>query len=75
MQKIKLSITGCLGRMGKELIKSSKSSKNFRLVSITENRAFNKKIHGLRPQLNSNDAFKNFKFEGRLRLHVPGKYF
>ena len=59
MQKIKLSITGCLGRMGKELIKSSKSSKNFRLVSITENRAFNKKIHGLRPQLNSNDAFKN----------------
>mgnify|MGYP001238143094 FL=1 len=59
MKKINLAITGCLGRMGKQLIKSSKNTKNFRLVSITENRVINKKILGLNPQLNSKNAFKN----------------
>ena len=59
MKKIKLTITGCLGRMGQQLIKSSKSSKSFKIVSITENRPFNKKVFGLRPQLNSKEAFKN----------------
>ncbi len=59
MSKIKLTITGYLGRMGKQLIKSSKNSKNFKLVSLTENRIINKKICGLRPQLNSVTAFKN----------------
>ena len=59
MKKINLSITGCLGRMGQQLIKSSKSSKNFKLVSITENRIINKKVSGLKPQLNSASAFKN----------------
>ena len=44
MKKINLAITGCLGRMGQQLIKSSKSSKNFKLVSVTENRIINKKI-------------------------------
>ena len=59
MKKINLAITGCLGRMGQQLIKSSKSSKNFKLVSITENRIINKKVSGLKPQLNSASAFKN----------------
>ena len=59
MKKINLAITGCLGRMGQQLIKSSKNTKNFRLVSITENRVINKKILGLNPQLNSKNAFKN----------------
>jgi 4-hydroxy-tetrahydrodipicolinate reductase len=59
MNKIKLTITGCLGRMGQQLIGSSKNSKNFKLVSLTENRIINKKICGLRPQLNSVSAFKN----------------
>jgi len=59
MKKINLSITGCLGRMGQQLIKSSKSTKNFKVVSITENRIVNKKISGLRPQLNTENAFKN----------------
>ena len=45
--------------MGMQLIKSSKSEKNFKLVSVTENKAVNKKISGLRPQLNSESAFKN----------------
>jgi len=58
MKKIKLAITGCLGRMGQQLVKSSKSSKNFRLVTITENRIISKKISGLKPQLNSQSAFK-----------------
>ena len=59
MKKINLSITGCLGRMGQQLIKSSKNTKNFKVVSITENRIINKKISGLKPQLNTENAFKN----------------
>ena len=31
MDKIKLTITGCLGRMGRQLIKSSLKSKDFKL--------------------------------------------
>ena len=59
MKKINLAITGCLGRMGQQVIKSSKIAKNFKLVSVTENRVINKKISGLKPQLNSESAFKN----------------
>ena len=59
MKKIKLSITGCLGRMGQQLIKSSKNVENFELISVTENRVVNKKVSGLRPQLNSESAFRN----------------
>ena len=42
MKKICLAITGCLGRMGQQLIKSSKREKNFKLVAITENKIINK---------------------------------
>ena len=59
MKKINLAITGCLGRMGQQLVKSSKNEKSFKLISITENRIVNKKIFGLKPQLNSESAFKN----------------
>ncbi len=59
MKKINLAVTGCLGRMGQQIIKSSKISNIFKLVSITENRLINKKISGLKPQLNSEYAFKN----------------
>ncbi len=59
MNKIKLTITGCFGRMGQQLVKSSRSAKNFKLVSVTEDRPVNKKVFGLRPQLNSVSAFKN----------------
>ena len=57
-KKINLAITGCLGRMGKQLILSSKSSNDFKLVTLTENRKINKKIHGIEPELNTLDAFK-----------------
>ena len=59
MKKINLVITGCMGRMGQQLIKSSKLDKNFRLVALTENRIINKKINGVRPSLNTEKAFKN----------------
>ena len=36
MKKINLAITGYMGRMGQQLIKSSKSNKNYILVSLTE---------------------------------------
>ena len=36
MKKINLGITGCMGRMGQQIIKSVKSDKNFRLVALTE---------------------------------------
>ena len=58
MRKINLSISGCMGRMGQQLIKSSKKNKNFKLISVTENRLINKKISGLRPTKNSIGAFK-----------------
>ena len=57
MKKIKLVITGCLGKMGKQLINSSKKSKHFKIVSITESKKINKKILGLNPQLNSVESF------------------
>ena len=59
MKKINLSITGCLGRMGQELIKSTKKNKLFRIKSITEYKIIKKKILGISPQLNSEKAFKN----------------
>ena len=58
MRKINLAISGCLGRMGQQLIKSSKINKDFKLVSLTENRVVKKNIHGIRPELNSTRAFK-----------------
>ena len=59
MKKINLSVTGCMGRMGQQIIKSSKKSKNFKLVSLTENKKINKKILGIKPNLNNIEAFKN----------------
>ena len=58
MKKINLSIAGCLGRMGQQLIKSAKNNKDFKLISLTENRSISKKISGIRPELNSDNAFK-----------------
>ena len=58
MKKINLTITGCMGRMGQQLIKSSKKNINFKLVSLTENRIINKKIFGIKPSKNNSEAFK-----------------
>jgi 4-hydroxy-tetrahydrodipicolinate reductase len=59
MKKINLTVTGCLGRMGQQIIKSSKKNKNFKLVSLTENKTINQKIEGIKLNLNNIEAFKN----------------
>ena len=58
MKKINLAVTGCMGRMGQKIIKSLKSDKNFKLVSLTESKKVNKKINGIIPELNTVSAFK-----------------
>ena len=57
-KKINLTITGCLGRMGQQLIKSANKDKRFKINSLTENRKQTKKIFGILPKLNSSEAFK-----------------
>ena len=58
MKKINLAITGCMGRMGQQLIRSIKKDKNFKIVSLTESTKINKKINGIKIQKNSIEAFK-----------------
>ena len=58
MKKINLAISGCLGRMGQQLIKSSKNNKNFKLAALTENKVINKKISGIKLDINTEQAFK-----------------
>ena len=58
MKKIKLAISGCMGRMGQELIKSSKKDKSFQITVLTENKVINKKIAGIEPDLNNEQAFR-----------------
>ena len=58
MRKINLAISGCLGRMGQQLIRSSLKNKDFKLVALTENRLVNKKFNNIKPELNSENAFK-----------------
>jgi len=67
MKKINLAITGCMGRMGQQLIKSSKNVKNFKLVSITENRIINKKIYSPNKRCKCQRVF-------RVHAHVTKKY-
>ena len=70
MKKINLAISGCMGRMGQQLIRSSKKNKNFKLVTLTENRQINKKFIGIKPELNSDKAFK--KADLIIDFTVPG---
>ena len=58
MKKINLGISGCMGRMGQQLIKSSKKDKSFNLKVLTENRSINRKINGIKPVFNTENAFK-----------------
>ncbi len=59
MKKINLAITGCMGRMGQQLIKSANKNSVFKIVALTENKKISKKILGLKPALNSKETFKN----------------
>ena len=58
MVKIKLGITGCMGRMGQQLIQSSKKNNDFKITCLTENRPINKKFNGIKPELNTTVALK-----------------
>ena len=58
MKKINLAITGCLGRMGQQIIKSARVDKNFKIVALTESKINNKKIGGVKISLNNQEAFK-----------------
>ena len=59
MKKIRLLVTGCMGRMGQQIIKSVKKDKSFKLTALTENRKINKKINGVKVELNNEKLFKN----------------
>ncbi len=59
MKKIKLLVTGCMGRMGQQIITSVKKDQNFKLVALTESKKINKKINGIKVDLNSETLFKN----------------
>ena len=59
MKKINLAITGCLGRMGNQIIKSYKKDKKFRLVALTENKIIKKKINGIKIDLNREKTFRD----------------
>jgi 4-hydroxy-tetrahydrodipicolinate reductase len=58
MKKINLAISGCMGRMGQQLIKSSSKNKKFKLKTLTENKSVNKRFNRVKPELNSENAFK-----------------
>ena len=70
MKKINITITGCMGKMGQKLIKSSRSNKEFNLVSLTESTKIKKKISGIKPELNTLSAFK--KSDVIIDFTVPG---
>ena len=47
-----------MGRMGQQLIKSSKVDKNIKLTTLTENKLVKKRIAGIKVSLNDENAFK-----------------
>ena len=61
MKKINLAITGCMGRMGQQLIRSVKKNRIFSIVTLTEREEINKRISGINPELNTIRAFKKAK--------------
>ena len=66
-KKINLTITGCFGRMGKQLIKSANKDKRFKISSLTENKIQRKKIIGILPKLNSRSEERRVGKECRSR--------
>jgi len=58
MKKINLAITGCMGRMGQQIIKSAKKDKNFKIVALTESKKINRKFDGVKVVQNSENILK-----------------
>ena len=58
MRKINLAITGCMGRMGQQIIRSAYSDNDFKVSALTESRIVNKKINRIKIENNSEVSFK-----------------
>ncbi len=58
MRKINLAITGCMGRMGQQILRSANSDKDFNISALTESRVVNKKINQIKIENNSEVSFK-----------------
>ena len=58
MKKINLAITGCMGRMGQQIIRSANSDNDFKVSALTESRIVNKKINRIKIENNSEVSFK-----------------
>ena len=56
-KKINLTIFAS-GSEGQQLIKTSKKDKKFKISSLTENQKINKRIDGIKTELNNKNAFK-----------------
>ena len=50
MQKLKISITGCLGRMGQQKIKIANKKKNIKKIKLKESKKTKKKKKKKIPQ-------------------------
>ena len=59
MKKINIAVTGCLGRMGQQIIKSVNKDRNFNLVAITEIKKRNQKINGIKIDANNERSLKS----------------
>ena len=59
IKKINLGISGCMGKMGQQLVKSSKKNKNFKIITLTENKIIHRKMNGFKIDLNTERAFKD----------------
>ena len=57
MNKINIGITGCMGRMGQQIIKTSIKNKRFKIKSLTENKLISKKIGGIKPEFKHKKCF------------------
>ena len=57
-EKINLAITGCMGRMGQQIIRSAKQNKSFKIVTLTESEEIKKKLMELKIKVNSEQSFK-----------------
>ena len=58
MKIINLAVTGCMGRMGQQIIKSARSDKSFKLVALTENKILNKQINKIKVKQNTKQTLK-----------------
>ena len=58
MKKINLAVTGCMGRMGQQIIKSVKVDRNFKIAALTEYKKISRKINGIKIEPNSLGLFK-----------------